>query len=394
MTGKPRVVLLRGHRATPWSFAGWRPLLDRFDVEVLLTDRDPAGPDDPGLPTRRIATWGSVLPGGRIGDSLVNFLNDRYVGLSRHLADADIVHAEELGSWAAAHPARLRARRGSGWKLAVTVWETIPTLAAYRHHHARRHRRRVLEAADLFLPTTSRAADALRLEGVPDSRILVCAPGVDRGLFHPASDVPPPAEHVILSPGRLVWEKGHQDVLRAVAALDRGLIEGLDPATRRVRVRIEGTGPERDRLARHAEELGLAERVTFGASSHVEMPERYREASCVVLASLPAALKPYHVWDRPRIFWEEQFGMVLVEALAAGCPIVASRSGAIPEVLEDTGAELYDPGDWRTLATLLARGPLRRPPGQRVAYPEERVAFYSADAAAERLADAYVSLIG
>lgn len=393
MTGKPRVVLLRGHRATPWSFAPWRPLLDRFDVEVLLTGRDPAGRDDPGLPTRRIATWGSALPGGRLGDAIVNVLNDRYVGLSRHLADADIVHAEELGSWAAAHPARLRARSESGWKLAVTVWETIPTLDAYRHRHARRYRRRVIEAADLFLPTTSRAADALRLEGVPDSRIRVCAPGVDRERFHPASDAPAPAEHVILSPGRLVWEKGHQDVLRAVAALERGLVEGLDPAPR-VRVRIEGAGPERDRLARHAEELGLAERVTFGSSPHAGMPERFREASCVVLASLPAALKPYHVWDRPRIFWEEQFGMVLVEALAAGCPIVASRSGAIPEVLEGTGAGLYDPGDWRALATLLARGPLRRPPGERATYPEERVAFYSATAAAERLADAYASLIG
>ena len=62
------------------------------------------------------------------------------------------------------------------------------------------------------------------------------------------------------------------------------------------------------------------------------MPSVFAGASCVVLASLPTKT------------WEEQFGLVLAEALAAGAPVIASSSGAIPEVLEGSGAPLFTPG--------------------------------------------------
>jgi glycosyltransferase involved in cell wall biosynthesis len=107
------------------------------------------------------------------------------------------------------------------------------------------------------------------------------------------------------------------------------------------------------------------------------MPAVFAGASCVVLASLPIPT------------WEEQFGLVLPEALAAGVPIVASSSGAIPEVLRGSGASLFPPGDWLELARLLDAGPLARPPGTRADYPGEVVQRYSTRAAAERLAAAY-----
>jgi glycosyltransferase involved in cell wall biosynthesis len=70
-------------------------------------------------------------------------------------------------------------------------------------------------------------------------------------------------------------------------------------------------------------------------------------------------------------------------------PIVASSSGAIPEVLRGSGAPLFTPGDWLELACLLEAGPLSRPPGERAAYPDEVVQRFSTRAAAERLAAAY-----
>ena len=102
-------------------------------------------------------------------------LGDRYLGAADSFASADIVHAEELSYWFSAEAAR--RKRDNGFRLVQTVWETLPLMDAYRNRHARRYRPLVLAATDLFLPATERAADALRLEGVEESRIRVCPPG-------------------------------------------------------------------------------------------------------------------------------------------------------------------------------------------------------------------------
>jgi glycosyltransferase involved in cell wall biosynthesis len=113
----------------------------------------------------------------------------------------------------------------------------------------------------------------------------------------------------------------------------------------------------------------------------------------MVLASLSSATAAYHLFDVPHAFWEEQFGMVLAEAMAAGLAIVATTNGAIPEVLAGAPADLVAPGDWLGIARALAAGPLSRPPAARVSYPSELVRRYSTTAAAERLAGAYDRLL-
>jgi glycosyltransferase involved in cell wall biosynthesis len=110
------------------------------------------------------------------------------------------------------------------------------------------------------------------------------------------------------------------------------------------------------------------------------MPGIFARASCVVLASLPTPS------------WEEQFGMVLAEAMASGVPIIASASGAIPEVL-GPDVPTFGAGDWQGLATLLSEGPLAQAPGARAAHDPVRLERYSSTAAAARLADAYRSLL-
>jgi glycosyltransferase involved in cell wall biosynthesis len=112
----------------------------------------------------------------------------------------------------------------------------------------------------------------------------------------------------------------------------------------------------------------------------------------MVLASLATGSGGFFPGDVPRLFWEEQFGLVLPEAMAAGLPIVASNSGAIPEVAGDAAA-YFTPGDWPGLAERLAEGPLARPPGQRAAHSPDLVRRYSIEAAAERLAAAYDRLL-
>jgi glycosyltransferase involved in cell wall biosynthesis len=360
-----RVLVVRGHQATPWELRQWELLPERFEVSFLHTRSNRFDVEGVGLERRQARSLRDFLPPGRAGDLAAIALRDRYFGDEAFRA-AEIVHAEELSYWFSAETAKRKKRHG--YKLVLTVWETLPLLGAFRNPHARAYRRETLAAADLFLAATGRARESLLLEGVPEERIEVCPPGIDLERFSPT---PPPAEHMLLSPGRLVWEKGHQDVIRAAAGLS-------------ARVLIVGSGPEEKRLRAHAEELGVG--LSIRSVPYDQMPSVYAEASCLVLASLPSAGCSLFPGDPPRCFWEEQFGMVIAEAMAAGLPIVASSSGAIPEVAGDS-AEYFAPGDWLGLARVL-EDVLSKPPA-RVEHPRR----YSASAAAERLTSAYDRLI-
>jgi glycosyltransferase involved in cell wall biosynthesis len=370
---RPRVVVLRGHQVNPWELRPWEELRDDYDVTYLRTGS--GWFDDSGLEldARPVRALRDVLPKGRLGDAAVRLPGDRYLGLSRHLQGADIVHAQELGYWYSMQAARMKPRMG--FRLVLTVWETIPFLGAYRNARTRQYREVVRRHTDLYLAATERARSALLLEGAPSGRIRVAPPGVDLDRFRPGSSADS-AEHLIVSPGRLVWEKGHQDVLRAVAALRRGVVDAKTDAST-LRVLIVGRGPDEGRLRRYAHELAIGDVVEFRSFvPHAQMPEVFARASCMVLASLPT-------WS-----WEEQFGMVLAEAMAGDVPVISTTSGAIPEVV-GPGIVTVAPGDWPALARALAEGPLAQPPGRRAGHDPERVAAYGVQAAAERLRSAY-----
>ena len=163
-------------------------------------------------------------------------------------------------------------------------------------------------------------------------------------------------------------------MLRALALLRR---RGRDD----VRALIVGVGPEERRLRRVIDDLGLGGVAELrGWVAHDELQDVYAQASCLVLGSQP-------MW-----FWEEQFGMVLVEALAAHLPVVATTSGAIPEVL-DGNASLFAPGDWVGLADALAAGPLAAPGPERHAPAEGYLERFSVQAASERLGAVYAELL-
>jgi glycosyltransferase involved in cell wall biosynthesis len=358
---RPVVAVLRGHSANPWELRPWELLADRYDVRVLATGSNGFDLDSLDLTVAPVRALRDRLPRGRAGDVGALVLGDRYLGLEAALRGVDLVHAAEIGVPFSHGPSLLKAKLGFG--LVLTVWETIPFGDAYRRFRGRRQRRETIPQVDLFLAATDRARRALLLEGARDELIEIAPPGIDTTRFGESAA---PDEHLVLSVGRLVWEKGHQDLLRSLAWLRR---EGHG-----ARALIVGAGPEEARLRDHARDLGLEGLIEWRSSvAYGEMPDVFAKASCFVLASLPAA------------WWEEQFGMVLAEAAAAGLPIVAADSGAIAEVLCGAGT-LFPAGDWLALARALGEV-LAAPPERR--RPAALVAAYSIEAAAERYAAAY-----
>ncbi len=367
-------MLLRGNAANVPELRAWEVLGESYEVTVLVPDANERDVSPLQFAQRPIRTIGGRMPGGRVGRLATRAVGDRYIGLADALRRADLVHAAELGYWFSWQAARLKPELG--FKLVLTVWETIPFVDAYRNVRTRRYRRDVLAAVDHYLPTTDRARDALLLEGAAPERISVAPPGIAVDRFAVARTPAPPVDgrHLILSIGRLVWEKGHQDLLRAVAVLRA---RGRDD----VRVLIVGVGPEERRLRGIVHDLRLEDVVELrGYVEHDELPRVYAQASCLVLASLTMR------------YWEEQFGMVLAEAMAAHVPVVAAASGAIPEVVGDSGT-LFPAGDWVGLADVLERGPLAGAPGTRRAPDAARLERYSREAQGARLRGVYDALL-
>jgi glycosyltransferase involved in cell wall biosynthesis len=114
--------------------------------------------------------------------------------------------------------------------------------------------------------------------------------------------------------GRFVEEKGIDVLLRAIARVPEAT--GF----------IAGDGPLSAPLALLASELGIADRVSFCG------PLAPSDAMDVI-AALDVCVLP----SRTRQNWKEQFGRVLVEAMAQGVPVIGSSSGAIPETMGDAG---------------------------------------------------------
>ena len=378
---KPRIVVLHGHHINENGWKVWDYLKDDFDFVFGVTEHGARPETASPQPTQRAKSRRDLLPKGRLFDMAVLGPGDSYRDLESTIAGADIVHSVEIGPWYSGQAAQLR-RKSDAFKLVVTIWETIPLLDAYRRKRAHEYRKATIAATDLFLPTSERSRLALRLEGVDEERIQVCLPQVDTSAFakFPRQPVDTDAP-LIVSPARLVWEKGHQDVLRAVALLHRGLQTRPDGSVVKPRLLIISTGPDEKRLRQHADELGIGGFVEF--RPHVpndQMGAVFASAACVVLASLP-------VWH-----WEEQFGMVLAEALVSGTPVITTRSGVIPDVV-GSSATLVDPGDWVSMARELAEGPLNTPPVVPTIDPHF-ADVYSIESYANRLRSAYRRVLG
>ncbi len=200
--------------------------------------------------------------------------------------------------------------------------------------------RSALQSVDLLLADAEFIrSDLIETDHIPPSRIRVVYNGVNLDRFHPAERIDARRETLNIADGRpivttvakCIPQKGLDVFLRAAAA-----VLGRHPDAVFC---IVGDGPMLSDLQELAESLGIAPSVRFlGLRNDVE---RILQATDIfALCSL----------------WREAFAFSLLEAMASGCPIVASRIGAIPEsVTEGEVGFLVDPGAADQFAAAICR---------------------------------------
>ena len=274
----------------------------------------------------------------------------------------EVVHGHFWMSGIAALAAARRPEAG----YRVPVIQTFHALGTVKRRHQGSEdtsptERRWLEpgvgrSADRIIATCSDEVFELKAMGIDTGKVSIAPCGVDLGFFSadgPAADRK--RRHRILSVGRLVPRKGVDLVIQALPHLRAA---GFDD----VELLIVGGGgdscvlhadPEVRRLLGLAAELGVSDHVTLqGQVSRGEMPGIFRSADAVVCAP-----------------WYEPFGIVPLEAMACGVPVVAAAVGGLRDTVLDHTTGLHVPprdpeAIASALAMLLGNPPLRAELGQ------------------------------
>ncbi|WP_395816040.1 glycosyltransferase [Curtobacterium flaccumfaciens] len=275
----------------------------------------------------------------------------------------DVVHAH---FWMSGHAAldavtQVQARTGG---VRIPVVQTFHALGVVKRRHqgaadtspAEREwvEPAVGRSVDQVVATCSDEAFELKALGVPLHRISVVPCGVDVSLFRPDGPVEQRDRPLrVLTASRLVQRKGVGTTIAALAAL---VEQGRDVEL----VVVGGAGvagadlvddPEYQRLDALARSLGVRDHVTFrGQLGQHDMPAVYRSADVVVCAP-----------------WYEPFGIVPLEAMACGRPVVASSVGGLIDTVVEDATGLHVPPRDET-AVAVAVGALLDDPERREAY--------------------------
>jgi D-inositol-3-phosphate glycosyltransferase len=265
----------------------------------------------------------------------------------------DVVHAHFwMSAWASARAAR---------RLHLPLLVTFHALGSVKRRYqgpadtSPLNRIRVevaaAGAADRIVATATDEVRELALLGIPSAKVSVVPCGVD--LEHFTAEPPTNVSHSaperryryrLLSVGRLLPRKGYDIIIEALTRL---------PDTELLIAGGAGSGdgtpePEHDRLVTVAERLEVADRVRLiGQVARTDLPALLHSADLVVCSP-----------------WYEPFGIVPLEAMACGVPVVATAVGGMLDTVVDsvTGA-LVPPRDPVALADVI--GPLLESPSRR-----------------------------
>lgn len=303
---------------------------------TVLTLYHPDAPEDTVVEGVRVLRARTDLPWVPDGDLVAQMAssNHHLVQLAARLGDwrPDVVHAHDwLVAWAGD---TLKALFG------VPLIATIHATERGRHGgHLPPGMPAAINAVEWWL--TYQATDVICcsrfmmrevISGfeLPPEKVHLVPNGVDPDLWAPPEPVE--REPLVLSWGRVQYEKGFQVLAAAMARL-RGRVPDAQ-------CMIAGRGSYLPDLQSQVDVLGVSDLVHLaGFVPDDELRNLLQRASCVVIPSL-----------------YEPFGIVALEAMAAGAPTVVARTGGLAEIVEGTGAGLlFEPGNADELAQQIER---------------------------------------
>jgi L-malate glycosyltransferase len=232
----------------------------------------------------------------------------------------------------------------------------------------RRRAKRAFERASLVCPVSRELAEHVRAVA-PAARIESVPNVVDTDVFAPASARGRRGVERLVTVGSLIERKAHGNLIMALAALRaRGCRLTLD---------LVGDGPLRQALERQAGDAGVGDVVRFlGAQPKSAVAAAMREADAFVLASL-----------------SENLPCVLLEAMSAGLPVVATDVGGVSEAVGSGQGILVEPGSPDALAQGLARLVADADHYDRARLRAHAIEGYGYDAIAGRWAELYAAVL-
>lgn len=349
-----KVALVRGPSLNPWEIQVYEMLKDKVQFVSVSSNKNLYETKNIKFSNVELLCLGqyfSYIPKGI--SFLYHMLGDpQYLlGLEKVINGFDIVHAVEITSAYSLQAIRAK-RKGLVKAVTLVVWENIPF--NFPHIKARDNlKKEVIQFTDHFFVFTKSSQIALLAEGVPENKISNVGATVNTRHFTPRQPNDNKAinlrkkisigsdEFVILSVGRMVWEKGWYDLIRAAHWLQ--LKQSKIKLQKKVRFLFVGTGHEEKQLRKMVINLNLEDTIIFyGPESFENMPQLFQLADLFILPSIPIRS------------WNDQYGTVSVQAMASQLPIIATQNEAIIEVIAKGGLYVI-PQNFSQLANAIVR---------------------------------------
>lgn len=355
---KPRVAIVRGPGLSKWEMLVYEPLLKWFDLTAIGSTKPVNDIKNIQIPVKQLVCLPQYLASmPKLIPLMYTLFGDTQwlYGFDKAVAGVDILHSVELLNGYSVQAVRAK-KKGLVKAVTLTVHENIPFL--FDNYDAKMVlKQEVIEGTDRFLAINEMSRQMLLLEGVDEKRISIIPQSVNTHAFRPPT-VADKADlkklrkkynlkgddFVVLSVGRMVWEKGWYDLIPAALWVWKKMSKAPAGAVKNVKFIFIGLGPERKYLETLSYRHGLNKIITFAALPYNQMGGVFRIANLFVYPSLPTST------------WNAQFGGgAVAEAMATGLPIVGTLNGGVKDLIGKGGGIFLQPQRFADLADAIIK---------------------------------------